>query len=191
MTPRTELRGTWIAGGLLAVMPAASFLAQYLLSARTDRPMFQHLTVTYVDWVFVPFNLLVVHAIDWRRGATMYGVAAVSVIANAAAHAIWQSGSVSTAHMFSAEGQFLQAGWVHLVYSTLQMTLLLAFIFARRTEPRFIRTTTLLAVIYLFGAGVSGYEMNNGFTMTDLIMVVFGLIGVLVYPYLARSERTK
>jgi hypothetical protein len=88
--------------------------------------------------------------------------------------------------MFSAERVVLPAGWVHLMYSTLQTILVAAFVFARRNEPRFSGATTILALIYLAGAGAGGYLMNHGVMIADGAMVLSGLTGVVIYPRLAR-----
>src|SRR6185503_5912409 len=59
-----------IAGILMGLLPAVSFLCQYVLSLRSGTQQFfsHHLTVMVVDWLFVPFNFFVVRIIEWRRG---------------------------------------------------------------------------------------------------------------------------
>jgi hypothetical protein len=186
MEPLMNLCPKMISGVLLAFMPIASFIAQYCYSVQneTERQFFQHLTVTYVDWVFVPFNFLVVYVIDWRRGGVIFAATIASVVLNTAAHAFWQEKFIDKGHMFTSEGVILPGGWVHLAYSNLQMILLLAFIFARKRESRYERITTCLAVAYFVSAGIAGYYMNNGFMVTDVVMVSSGLLFVLVWPAL-------
>jgi hypothetical protein len=175
----------WL-GAALATLPVVSFALQAALTARSGMPGFYaHYTVVIIDWVFVPFNFLVVQAIDWRRGRTLLLLGALSLGFNCAAHAYWQSHATDAGYMFSAGGTLLPAGWVHLVYSTLQMVLLSAFVFARRAGARCLPALSLLAVIYFLAAGASGYIMNRGFMLTDVAMVAAGLSAVLVYPRLA------
>ncbi|MBS0209051.1 MAG: hypothetical protein JSS27_08875 [Planctomycetes bacterium] len=181
----------WIAGALLAVAPIASFVTQYMLSAGPENLLFRNPTVAYVDWVFVPFNLFVVHLIDWSRGGRLFVVMAVAVTANTAAHAFWQIDHQDPGHMIAPDGVFLPAGWVHLIYSTMQMILIGAFIFVRRREAPFGRVTSALAVAYFMGAGVCGYLIHHGVMITDAMMVLTGLALVLVYPHRRESRRRK
>jgi hypothetical protein len=173
-------------GVSLAMLPLGSFLLQYALSliGETELLLFQHLTVTYVDWVFVPFNYLVADIIDWQRGKTLFGLTLLAVVLSVATHAFWQYHLGEGGYMLTREHVMLPAGWVHLGFSVVQMTLLLAFIFIRRPSPRFLLAATLLAVSYFVAAGICGYVMNNGFMITDVFMVVLGLFFVVVYPRL-------
>src|ERR1017187_7924186 len=120
-------------GVLLALLPVASFVAQYLLSVRsgTQQVMMKHLTVMVVDWIFVPFNFFVVRVINWRRGTTIYLIACISVILNVLTHAFWQYNGIDGGHMITRAGVVLPAGWVHLTFSSLQMILVVGFIFCR------------------------------------------------------------
>src|SRR5262249_26568899 len=79
-------------GVFLASIPVASFCLQYALSVAsgTEALLFQHLTVTYVDWIFVPFNYLVADVIDWRRGKTLYVLALLAVVLCTTTHAFWE-----------------------------------------------------------------------------------------------------
>ena len=49
----------WIAGIALSVLPVASFVLRIRNVSGTGGPdaqLFQHFTITDIDWVFVPFN---------------------------------------------------------------------------------------------------------------------------------------
>src|ERR1035441_4085982 len=123
-----------LSGVLLALLPALSFVAQYLLSVRqgTQSLMARHLTVMIVDWVFIPFNFVVARVIDWRRGGRIYVIACVSLALNVLTYSYWQYNGIDLGHMITKSGVVLPAGWVHLVFSTLEMVLLVAFVFCRR-----------------------------------------------------------
>lgn len=182
----------WTAGALLALLPVVSFLSQYLLSiqAGTEAFLFQHFTITIVDWIFVPFNLIVVRVIDWHRGAAIYAVSFISVVLNVTEHAFWQYTLLDGGHMITQEHVVLPAGWAHVIFSTVQTSLFAAFIFARRPCFPYDGIASFLAIGYLLGAGVSGYFMNNGFMITDVLMVVIGLFLVIVYPIMIRGLPT-
>ncbi len=140
---------------LLGLLPTASFALQYTLSVRagTASVFFRHFTVTYVDWVFVPFNLLVVRAIDWRRGAAISLATAASVVFNIAGHAAWQWQGVDAGHMISPERVVLPAGWVHLGFSIIEGSLILSFVFARKPFSVSSALATVLAVAYFVEQG--------------------------------------
>jgi hypothetical protein len=182
-----ERRSLWWAGLLLALLPAASIVSQYVLSlhAGTESCFFQNYTVAYVDWVFVPFNLLVVWRIDWQRGGALFVMLFLSVVANIVGHAIWQYHGIDGGHMIARDTQVvLPAGWLHLGFSIVQATLILGFIFVRRTCTPFSTITTFLALLFFLAAGVSGYIINHGFMATDVMMVSSGIVLVTFYPFL-------
>ena len=180
----------WTAGVVLGLLPVASFLLQYVLSVlvRHQTRVFSG-TIRWpiVDWLFIPFNFVVVWTIDWRRGGAFLLIVFVSIIANIVAHAIWQYYGIDGGHMIMRGTQtVLPAGWAHLGFSTIETTLILAFVFVRRPRRPFTRIATVLALTFFLAAGVSGYLINHGFIATDVIMVWGGTALVAVYPWLRR-----
>lgn len=177
-------------GILLAFLPVAAFVAQYLLSVRagTQRALFHHLTVMVVDWTFIPFNFFVVRVIDWREGKKLYLIFCISVMLNALTHAYWQYNGLDFGHMITSGGIVLPAGWVHLTFSTLEMVLLVAFVFCRIQQSSALRLSTMFATIYFATMGVCGYLMHRGFIASDVIVFVSGLFFVLVYPALMQRR---
>lgn len=177
-------------GILLALLPVASFLAQYLLSVRagTQHALFHHLTVMVVDWAFVPFNFFVVRVIDWREGKKLYLIFCISVALNALTHAYWQYNGLDFGHMITSGGIVLPAGWVHLTFSTLEMVLLVAFIFCRDWQAS-AGWPTAFATLYFITMGICGYVMHGRFIASDLIVFVSGLFFVLVYPRFVQPKQ--
>jgi hypothetical protein len=134
--------------------------------------------------VFVPFNLVVVRIIDWRRGGALLLIVLVSVIANIIAHATWQYYGIDGGHMILRGTQtVLPAGWVHLGFSIIETTLILAFVFIRRPRELLTMIATVLALAFFLATGVSGYAINGGFIATDVIVVWGGTALVVVYPW--------
>jgi hypothetical protein len=177
-------------GLALALLPVASFLAQYLLSVRagTQRALFHHLTVMAVDWAFVPFNFFVVRVIDWRAGKKLYLIFCISVALNALTHAYWQYNGLDFGHMITSSGVVLPAGWVHLTFSILEMVLLVAFIFCRNWQAS-AGWPTAFATLYFITMGICGYVMHGRFIASDLIVFVSGLFFVLIYPRLIQRKQ--
>ena len=164
-------------------------MLQWILSrhAGTERIFTGHLTVVVVDWVFVPFNYFVVSVIDWRRGGTLFILTIIAVVMNAVIHAFWQYNHIDPGHMITHAGVVLPAGWVHLAFSTLQMILLTAFIFCRKTNASNLGVATALAGVYFVLMGVCGYAIHGQVILSDLVTWVSGLFFVFVYPSLRRS----
>ena len=183
-------KGYVVAGILLAVLPPVSFLAQYWLSLRagTQHLLFHHLTVIVVDWVLVPFNFFVAPVIDWRKGERLFAGACISVILNVLTHAYWQYHGTDPGHMISKSGIVLPAGWVHLAFSTIEMVLLIGFVFCRKPAASGLGIATILAVIYFAAMGACGYVMHSGFILSDVIVSVSGLFFVLIYPKLFAQQ---
>lgn len=138
---KNELRSQQIAGVILALLPLASFLGQYVFSLRagTAQILFHHLTVMVVDWVFVPFNFFVIRVIEWRRGGRLFFIMCISVMLNLLTHAFWQYNGSDLGHMITKTGIVLPAGWVHLAFSIVETGLLFAFVFCRKTGAKEIR----------------------------------------------------
>ena len=145
--PRQEETLIRNAAVLLALLPGASFLGQlgFSYQAGIQQVMFHHFTVMIVDWVFVPFNFFAVRVIEWRRGGRLYLIACISVVLSVLTHAFWQYNGLDPGYMVTKAGVFLPAGWVHLVFSTLEMVLLAAFVFCRKANASRLGVTTMLA----------------------------------------------
>lgn len=179
-----------VAGILLALMPLLSFAGQYFFSLRdgTQGLMLRHLTVTVVDWVFVPFNFFVVREIDWSRGGRLYALFCVSTALTVAAHANWQLHGLDLGHMITKTGVVLPAGWLHLVFSILEMTLLTAFVFCRNESIASPGPATIFAVVYFLALGICGYIMHRGLIASDAIASGSGLFFILIYPRFIRTH---
>ena len=181
-------------GLLLGCLPVASFILQYVLSVEsaTQAQFFRHYTCVYVDWVFVPFNLVVVRLIDWRRCKSLLLIVFVATIVNIGVHADWQYYGIDGGHMIARGARtVLPAGWAHLGFSIIETTLILAFVFIRRPRRPLTMIATVLALTFFLAAGVSGYVMNHGFIATDVIMVLGGTALVAVYPWVKRQALSR
>jgi hypothetical protein len=171
----------------LACLPIVSFMAQWLLSraAGTETFFVRHLTVMVVDWVFVPFNYNVAKIIDWRRGGRLYLIVCCSVILNVVTHAFWQYNGLDLGHMITRTGIVLPAGWAHLSFSIMEMTLLVAFIFCRKATVQ-EGAATFWAAAYFVSMGICAYAMHRALIISDVAVFVSGLFFVLAYPRLRR-----
>ena len=83
----------------------------------TQAEFFRHYTCAYVDWVFVPFNLVVVRTIDWRRVGSLLLIVFVSILVSIITHADWQYHGTDGGHMIARHTNRL-AGRVSSTRST-------------------------------------------------------------------------
>ncbi len=175
------------AANLMALLPVVSFAAQWYFSARagTLPLMLRHWTVTAADWIFVPFNYLVIQTIDWKRGLSIFAAAAAALVANTWATAYWQANHLDLGHMITHSGVVLPAGWTHLVFASIETTLLVCLAFVR--DPTRLRwhPADSAAAAYLVAMGICGRLIHGRFVLTD-VAVSLGGLAVLV---LARHRR--
>jgi hypothetical protein len=171
---------------LLALLPVASFLVQYVLSIRagTQQIMLHHMTIMVSDWIFVPLNFFLVRLIDWERGLRLYLITCISIGMNVLANAYWQYNGLDAGHLITKSGIILPAGWVHLASSIVEMILLVAFVFCRKGKASGTGLVTILAASYFLLESIFGYVMHHGFIISDVIVSAFGIFFILVYPKL-------
>lgn len=173
--------------GGLALLPALSFIGQLYFSIGdgTFTLMRHHPTVMWVDWLLVPFNYLAARVIDWRRGAAMYWIWAISAGLVIATHALWQVQGSDPGHMITKTGVVLGAGWVHVAFSIAEMPILVAFVFCRdRGAPTL--GATIFGCCYFVAMGISGYAIHHGVLLTDACTAGAGLIFIL-FPVVKKA----
>ena len=90
--------------------------------------------------------------------------------------------------MITKAGFFLPAGWIHLAFSTLEMILILSFVFCRKLNAPKTKLVTICATVYFLVMGISGYIIQGKATFSDIITVLSGLFLVLVYPLQYRQN---
>jgi hypothetical protein len=171
-------------------LPVLSFAGQYVFSSRagTLQLMFHHPTVMVVDWLLVPFNWFAVLVVDWRRGFTLYTIGGIAITLSVLAHAYWQTQGLDPGHMISSAGATLGAGWVHLVFSTLETTLLIAFVFCRSPRAQSTVVATTFAVLYFVAMLAAGYYIHSHVIASDVVVFCAGLFFTVAYPRLCRAK---
>jgi hypothetical protein len=188
-TPKDSGSANWSTPGrdrlgsfLWAALPALSFILQLWLSQRagTEGIFMRHPTVTIVDWVLMPFNYFAVRTIDWTRGVAMFVVSIIALVLNAATHAYWGYAHLDPGHMITSMGVILPAGWVHLVFSSVETSLMIAFVFIGRVgvDRRLARG---FAILYFLLMAIAGYRIQGRFMLSDVVASMTGLLFVTVY----------
>jgi hypothetical protein len=85
----------------------------------------------------------------------------------------------------------LPAGWVHFVFSTLQTTVLGAFVFCRQHKSAELSIATLFAAAYFVAMGFCGYLMHHALIISDVFAWGSGLFLVIAYPRLIDWSKRK
>jgi hypothetical protein len=173
---------------VLATFPILSFVGQYYFSAHagTLPLMLRHPTVMYADWIFIPFNFLVARIIDWKRGLTIYVIVVVATCLVIATHALWQVQGTDPGHMITKGGVVLGAGWIHIAFSIVEMVLLVAFVFCRKSQASLMRPATGLATVYFLAMAVCGYWIHHRIILSDACVFVGGMFFLFAFPMLSR-----
>ncbi|HWG18504.1 MAG TPA: hypothetical protein VN678_11615 [Acidobacteriaceae bacterium] len=187
--PRADAeKSTGTLAWILASLPVFSFLGQFLFSRRdgTLSLMLHHPTVTYVDWVLVPFNFFAAKVIDWRKGVAIFIIALVSTCLTLATHALWQVQRLDPGHMITKTGVLLPAGWVHIGFSIAEMALLCAFVFCRRENNAVALWWSTIYFVAMFAAGT---WIHHRVVLSDGCVFASGLVFLYVYPAIAAKVR--
>ncbi len=183
VTPKPLIAGGLALPWLLAALPVACFCAEYFAASRSGTlPLLRaHPTVMVADWLLVPFNFLLTRIIDWSRGLRLFVLGAAAAVVVALGHAVWQAHGTAPAGFLAPDGAVTPSGWIHLAYSVIQATLLLAFVFCRRAGAPRVGAARALAVAYMVGMAIGGYVFHHRVVAEDAVIVVAGLALLLFW----------
>jgi len=178
--------------GMLAVLPAVSFLAQLYFSLLdgTSDIMRHHFAVMYTDWLLIPFNYFAARVIDWRRGITLYIISVVSTVAVLTTHALWQIQGVDLGHMIRRSGVVLAAGWVHAGFSIAEMTIFVAFAFCRHKNAPILRAA-VFGYSYFLALAIGGICMHGRLILSDAYVLAAGGISMALPPIWRWGKKNK
>jgi hypothetical protein len=116
---------------ILALLPIFSFLLQYFISNRNKKLKYfkELIPVMYLDWIFIPFNILVVYSIESVSRLVLWIALLTSFITNFSVHRYWypRDGKPES-YWFCKKSIMSQMNVTHMVYSSLQTAIILIFI---------------------------------------------------------------
>lgn len=144
---------------LLALAPIIAIRLQYFFSKK-DKVLSQyenHWTTYKGDYVFVPLNFIFLYSFSPTLKTTILAFL-FSLAANIIQHYIFvkmYSKPNSAFHMVNTKKQKLsRAGWVHLIFSTFQLTILITALFSPIVTPWFyLYCLNVFAVSIMFLVG--------------------------------------
>jgi hypothetical protein len=166
---------------LLSLLPILSWCLQYYFSKKEKllKIFKKHWTCYYGDWIFLPINFLFIFSIQLDYFIIYFLI--ISLISNIIIHKYWinQNKKYKTASHLFKEGKLKIPGYVHLIFSTIQMTIILSLLFLNPIFPYyFIQLFLLLffGLIMLYGS----YKTNSKISFLDLTISLTFIIFVII-----------
>lgn len=177
---------------LLVALPFLSFGLQWYLSAEigTQHLMLRHYNVSVVDFIFVPLNAGLYHSIRWDNGALVFVGMIFAFTASAFTHYNWAITGTDPGHMVLASGLITKAGWIHVLFTGIELSLMLLFFFnGKQEKPKVFLWTALGIMVYLLGSLLGGYLIHRELLMEDALRVALGCAATSLY-YLIRRKKS-
>lgn len=156
------------------VTPVLNYVLQDVLSR--PRSLFQQVQpLGYVDLTFVPFNVALFWAI---APANVLPLFLIALTVNLAFHYVW-AGAMKNRRKrlaFFDKGVLTPAGFVHLVFATMQMTFVLIFLFSPAVSATFATVCAISLMAYAFTGVWSAHMLHNGTPFPGDMLVMMGVL---------------
>jgi hypothetical protein len=168
-------------GIILALLPVLNFFLTYWFSSKQGKLKFfkKHLTGFYNDWLFVPFNFLIVFTIAFSLKWSI-ALFLISLLLNLLIHKYYAKVIMKEnngSHFYDvALKKWTYSGFAHLVFSTIQTALILMFLaFSVKSYLTYIEGAVL--IVFLSCMLVASKKTHNGkFLDSDLVSVIIGIV---------------
>ncbi len=172
---------------ILVILPILSFTLQYYFSkkAGTLKALRKHGMVFYSDWIFLIFNPLLFYAIPIPSLQNLILFSLFSILVNIWLHFnLWLNVHIKEkkkAHMYDLINKKLSnAGIVHFLFSVVQLTLMLIFLFSPITNSLYFYEAAILCLFFL-SIIPSSLRIHDGKLLkSDLFGSIFGVFCILI-----------
>ncbi len=173
-----------ILAGILALAPILNFVLVYEFSKKygTLKHFQNHLACYYLDWLFIPFNILWVFSVNILLGDFL-SILVLSMLGSLAIHYFWITKSLRSGqegHILDLEKEtFSPAGIVHALFTGLVVSLFLSYlIFAFESILSYL--AGLIMVAFFVGGFVSSKRIHGKIIFSDAIFLVLGILAILI-----------
>lgn len=170
-------------------IPILSFALQYIFSSSEGavKLMLGHYNVSVVDFVFIPLNIYLFKAIDWKKGFGLFIIMTIAFGLSGANHYAWAVSGADPGHMI-VDGVITRAGWIHVLFSGIEFGLMLAFfaVPAQMSKKLFYKVNVWIGV-YLVGSLAGSYFIHVEFLTEDLIRIFSGLVIIGLYMFFGKK----
>lgn len=157
---------------LLASLPLISWMIQYYASKKNGliKSFKDHWTCYYGDWIFVIINFLFIYSVQISN--ILWITLLMSLIINIFTHTTWgntNKSEKSNGHFFYHQTNKLNyAGISHLIFSTIQMGIIMSIIFLKPVTP-FIFIELLFVLLFGIFIIYGSYKIHSKIDKMDLL----------------------
>lgn len=163
----------------LSLLPIFSWIGQYYFSQENKllNSFKRHWTCCYWDWIFILINIFFIYSIE--ISSIIYIFLWISIIINLFTHYIWWKSNKlnkSNGHLFYYKTNKLNKAWtIHLIFSIIQLTIVLSIIFLKPISPFILIELWFLIIFWIFIVFWS-YKIHWKIQNIDLIAFLFLII---------------
>ena len=172
---------------VLALIQPVHFILEYLDSKRNNRfhLLKNHKMDFYLDWIFLPFNFLLVFAVSINLKSLLILIL-ISVVLNIAAHFYWikvHGREKKEVYMFDYKTKKTHfSGYVHIVFSIIEAVLIALFLFSPALS--YLYSIGIILLVAFFISTIIHSKFSHGkINPVDLFFsaLVLGFIAFRVF----------
>lgn len=170
---------------LLACLQLVHALLEHYDSKKNKRIhlLKRHVTDYYLDWIFVPFNFLLLYSVSFNINILLI-VSALAFLGNLIVHYYWfriHTRLEASSYMFDSKKNKIHfSGYVHFLFSIIETILIIMFFFSSIISS-LVYIEAILLLIYFSFLVIQSKKVNNGrFEYSDLVVCIVGIAALIV-----------
>ncbi|MBN2879987.1 MAG: hypothetical protein JXN65_10225 [Clostridia bacterium] len=178
---------------LFATLPLVSFVSIFIYSKinGTTQYFVSNYTISFVDWIFIIFNFYIVNSIDWTKKKKIALAIFFSIVLSTTIHILWSFRAENDLLLYSFDGKFTFAAYVHLIFSAVEFFLMICFIINYKNENlRVLNVVSISLSLYFVASIFSSYYMWGRYKIDDVARGFLGATIIFVF-YLIRLNKYK
>ena len=177
-----------VLAGIFALAPILNFILVYEFSKKygTLKQFQNHLSCYYLDWLFLPFNILWVFSVSILLEDFMY-ILLISMLGSLAIHYYWITNSIKSGqegHLLDlGRRTFSPAGVVHALFTGFVVSLFISYlIFAFEGILSYL--VGIIMILFFMGGFVSSKRIHGKVILSDALLLVLGILAILIRFFL-------
>ena len=169
---------------VLALIPLINFSLKYHFSSKDkELKLFKnHWFTSYIDWLFVPFNFLWIYTFDLEWNYLIL-FAIISLIFFLALQHLWikqHKKERKSVYMFDIKTEKIKkAGYVELLFFTIESTLLLGFLFSTIIS-QIVYIETAILILFTLAVIPSSIKIHGKLAWWDGLLTLIGIICLVI-----------
>lgn len=160
---------------LLGILPLIKFILVRYYSKKEKRlKIFKKNKTDYLyDWLFVPFNFLVALIANLQIKIISLFLLLCFII-SLYFHKVYWPKVHPASHFLKKKGKLSKSGFVHHIYSSIQATIILTFLFSNASGGLVI-TSSLILATFLILLSYNSKKLHGKILAGDLILSISGI----------------